>query len=177
MTIRNILCAVAVVLVLAAVTLLGGQSRSEAKAGRWDHISVVDGDTIEIDGRRVDLFGIDAPERDQTCMHNGNAYECGLDAAYSLQKVIALSEKRPFCEDEGMPSRKPALVCFADHENLSLLMLMRGYAVALPEAPFEYQEKQDQARFAGLGLWRGSFQSPAQWRRQHGGAEAIKPLD
>ena len=31
---------------------------------------VVDGDTIKIDGTRIRLFGIDAPEKDQTCKKN-----------------------------------------------------------------------------------------------------------
>ncbi len=36
--------------------------------------SIIDGDTIEIHGQRVRLFGIDAPEHDQLCEAAGAQY-------------------------------------------------------------------------------------------------------
>ncbi|WP_348643025.1 thermonuclease family protein [Mesorhizobium sp. B2-6-5] len=40
--------------------------------------SVIDGDTIEIHGKRIRFNGIDAPESSQTCADgNGKAYRCG----------------------------------------------------------------------------------------------------
>jgi endonuclease YncB( thermonuclease family) len=39
---------------------------------------VIDGDTIAIGNTRIRLWGIDAPEREQTCFaKNGDIYECG----------------------------------------------------------------------------------------------------
>ncbi len=43
--------------------------------------SVIDGDTIEVHGRRVRLHGIDAPESRQLCRLDGNPWQCGKDAA------------------------------------------------------------------------------------------------
>jgi hypothetical protein len=41
---------------------------------------VIDGDTLSIADTRIRLWGIDAPERDQTCQgKNGDVYECGRD--------------------------------------------------------------------------------------------------
>jgi endonuclease YncB( thermonuclease family) len=48
---------------------------------------VIDGDTIAIAGVRIRLWGIDAPERDQTCRgQNGYIYECGRDSAAVLNE-------------------------------------------------------------------------------------------
>jgi endonuclease YncB( thermonuclease family) len=41
--------------------------------------SIVDGDTLEIRGVRIRLFGIDAPESAQTCHDDdGKLYRCGI---------------------------------------------------------------------------------------------------
>ena len=43
---------------------------------------VTDGDTIKIEGIKIRLHGIDAPERKQTCEKNGGVWRCG-----SLQRL------------------------------------------------------------------------------------------
>lgn len=47
----------------------------------WDGIqgtaSVIDGDTIEVHGQRVRLFGIDAPESAQLCLAESEEWRCG----------------------------------------------------------------------------------------------------
>src|SRR5260370_40743547 len=50
--------------------------------------SIIDGDTIEIHGQRIRLFGIDAPEHDQLCEAGGNQYRCGQQAALALAGQI-----------------------------------------------------------------------------------------
>lgn len=59
--------------------------------------SVIDGDTIEIHGKRVRLFGIDAPETAQTCQDDaGKPYRCGQAAANALAEFIGSKTVR--CE-------------------------------------------------------------------------------
>lgn len=48
---------------------------------------VVDGDTLIIGGETIRLFGIDAPELDQTCSLDGNAWACGDLAADQLRSI------------------------------------------------------------------------------------------
>jgi len=46
--------------------------------------SVIDGDTIEVHGRRIRLYGIDAPESSQLCVRpNGERWRCGQQAIKS----------------------------------------------------------------------------------------------
>ncbi|MFL6972583.1 MAG: thermonuclease family protein [Xanthobacteraceae bacterium] len=54
---------------------------------------VIDGDTISIADVHIRLWGIDAPERQQTCLaKNGDVYECGRDAAAVLLELADSDE-------------------------------------------------------------------------------------
>lgn len=53
--------------------------------------SVIDGDTIEISGKRIRLHGVDAPESWQTCEDgDGGTYGCGKEAAFALERFCRL---------------------------------------------------------------------------------------
>ncbi len=61
--------------------------------------SVIDGDTLEIHGQRIRLYGIDAPESLHLCRLDGKPWQCGKDAANALAEKIA---RWPVtCEDLG----------------------------------------------------------------------------
>lgn len=50
--------------------------------------SILDGDTLEIHGTRVRLWGIDAPESAQLCRGaDSNLYRCGAKAASDLDAL------------------------------------------------------------------------------------------
>jgi endonuclease YncB( thermonuclease family) len=47
--------------------------------------SIIDGNTIEIHGTRIRIFGIDAPESDQLCRNEeSELYRCGQKASNAL---------------------------------------------------------------------------------------------
>ena len=51
--------------------------------------SIVDGDTLEIHGTRIRLWGIDAPESSQLCRgEDSEPYRCGAQAANELDTFI-----------------------------------------------------------------------------------------
>jgi nuclease-like protein len=51
--------------------------------------SVIDGDTLEIHGNRIRIFGIDAPESDQLCGNEeSELYRCGQKASNALYEYI-----------------------------------------------------------------------------------------
>ena len=69
---------------IVALVLTCGSALAQAPelVGR---ASVIDGDTIEIGGERIRLFGIDAIEAHQTCtLPTGGKWRCGGAAAKAL---------------------------------------------------------------------------------------------
>jgi endonuclease YncB( thermonuclease family) len=52
--------------------------------------NIIDGDTLEIHGTRIRLWGIDAPESSQLCRgEDSEQYRCGAQAANDLDAFIA----------------------------------------------------------------------------------------
>ncbi len=69
--------------------------RAQRQAPRRDannifgRAKVIDGDTIEIRGQKIRLFGIDAFERRQRCRRaDGRRYRCGRTARHTLADKI-----------------------------------------------------------------------------------------
>jgi len=56
--------------VFALLLALAAISPAPTQEGLTGVASVINGDTIEIRGRRIRLFGIDAPESSQLCATN-----------------------------------------------------------------------------------------------------------
>jgi len=53
--------------------------------------TVIDGDTLKIDGTSIRLHGMDAPESFQTCVAGGVTWPCGRHATAALVKLIGVS--------------------------------------------------------------------------------------
>ncbi|MFC5068867.1 thermonuclease family protein [Flaviflagellibacter deserti] len=129
--------------------------------------TVTDGDTIEIHGQRIRLFGIDAPEGGQTCGDEaGRQYRCGQTAALALDRLIA-SASPTRCEPLDV-DRYGRIVarCFTGAVDVAEWLVSRGLAVDYPEySRGVYGPAENRARTAKAGLWRGRFEKPWEWRR------------
>ena len=134
--------------------------------------AVIDGDTIELHGSRIRLYGIDAPETAQTCENaTGRAYPCGRTAAHALAEQIGTSPVT--CEPvKATKGERVVAVCRVGHEDLSAWMAAHGHAIAERRGSPAYLRQESKAWATRRGLWAGTFVEPTDWRRANRRAEA-----
>lgn len=126
----------------------------------------VDGDTLEMTGFSIRLFGIDAPEANQVCQRDGEGWPCGAEAAALLAELVA--GETPACEQRGTDADgRLVAVCTADGLDLAATIVGAGYALALADTSDDYAVRAGQARSHRLGLWASEFEDPAAYRAAH----------
>lgn len=151
-------------LILAAAMLLTSiaTALSDDLAGQ---ASVIDGDTLEIHGTRIRLWGIDAPESSQLCRGEDSLqYRCGAKAANELDAFIA---KRPVsCIPISLDQYgRTVATCSVGNDDLGEWLVRNGLALDWPEySRRRYDEAQRQADHAGHGIWEGSYVEPWLFR-------------
>ena len=127
-------------------------------------VQVIDGDTIEVAGTRIRLFGIDAPERGQGCQDEGELWACGGLARLRLEDRI--SGHTVVCEERDQDRYgRIVAVCRADGEDLNAWMVSQGWALAYRRYSQAYVDEEADAKAARRGVWRGDFVPPWDWRR------------
>ena|ERR1700730_7657923 len=127
--------------------------------------SIVDGDTLEIHGTRIRLWGIDAPESSQLCRGEDSLqYRCGAKAANDLDALIA---KRPVnCIPISRDQYgRTVATCSVDGVDLGEWLVRSGLAFDWPQySKRKYDAAQRDAEHAGRGIWAGSYVEPWLYR-------------
>ena len=143
----------------------GGGPRAQHVDGRElvGRASVIDGDTIEVDGSRIRLHGVDAPESAQNCLAGGTRWPCGRDATRALSLQV---EGQSVACDERDRDRygRIVAVCRFGGKDLNAWLVANGWALAYRRYSAAYAGEETSARAARRGLWRGTFISPWEWR-------------
>jgi len=114
---------------------------------------VIDGDTLAITGKHVRLWGIDAPERRQSCADAAGAvYACGYRAAEALFTLTYGRRVRCEARDTDRYGR-PVAVCWAGRTELNRAMVRGGFAVDYREySKGAYAADEAAARAAKRGI-------------------------
>ena len=73
---------------LSLVLLLTTAAHAQVPASITGVPTVTDGDTLQIRGIKVRLYGVDAPESSQQCLRNSKVYGCGREAAFALADLV-----------------------------------------------------------------------------------------
>ncbi|PYE85477.1 thermonuclease family protein [Pseudoroseicyclus aestuarii] len=125
---------------------------------------VVDADTFVLDGERIRLFGVDAPESAQHCPDGeGGAWECGAWATEVVRD--RLEGQRLTCREvERDRYGRSVARCSLDGADLGSMLTAEGLATAYRAYSTDYVEEEATARAAGLGIWRGGLTAPSDWR-------------
>lgn len=126
---------------------------------------VIDGDTIKINGTRIRLHGIDAPELHQNCWKESDIYSCGLDAKAYLQNLI--NHNSVICQtiDRDHYGRDVAKCYNYENIEINAEMVLSGNAVAYLKYSLDYAVQEMQARYQKSGIWGGHFIEPQRYRK------------
>lgn len=113
--------------------------------------------TLSIRRRRVALWGIYIPRTAEDCQTFTRPPECGAQASLALKFK---AEGFVHCTSQGKRSDGVTeATCRVDADgyprglDLAAHLIEYGWAVALPDAPFEYHVLERIARQTGRGVW------------------------
>jgi len=108
--------------------------------------------SLKVAGELIHLYGIYIPPTDQACYTFIRPVPCGTRASLALD--FKISGDFVHCIPRVTnPDGSITASCSAGNEDLSEWMLQRGWAVALPDAPFEYLTMERIAQSRGIGIW------------------------
>ena len=169
------LVALALVLVssfplIPATHALAGTAPIEGRA------MVVDGDTLDIGGRRVRLEGIDAPEIGQTCGRAWlGSWDCGKAARRALDTLVA--GQTVACQSKGLDKYGRVLgICYVGQRDINAEMVRAGLAWAFVKYSDTYVDTEAEAKAAKAGLWQGEAEPAWVYREKRwAGAKQIAP--
>ena len=157
---------VTILLLLLTVEAAAQQVSGPARAA--------DGDSLDLSGLAVRLYGIDAPELAQSCERERTSWSCGKDAASKLASLIAGTSV--VCDQKDVDSYgRIVATCRAGAVDLGGAMVDAGLAVALSDFSDRYVAAEGRARDARRGLWSSVFQKPADFRGGHPRPKALAP--
>lgn len=151
---------------IIATILLAGATVAAMATTITGTARVSDGDTITINGTRIRLNGIDAPETDQVCIDkSGATYACGIAARDALARLVLGRSVACSGNDVDRYGRL-VMTCRVGETDLNAAMVAGGWALAFRRYSSIYVGQEKAARAGQAGLWSGAFIAPWDWRQR-----------
>jgi len=125
--------------------------------------SVHGADLLSIDGQRIFLWGVDAPEPGQFCKLNGRDWACYDASLRQLETLASRSDMTCYLMGEPDPFGRHHGVCEVAGEDINAEMVRSGMALAYPEQSNDYVDEQAEAIAAGVGLWQVGIEFLEPW--------------
>lgn len=137
-------------------------------------VRVVNGDTLIMYGNYFKLYGIDAPESNQTCANrSGRSYNCGREAAMWLKSWIGENELECHVIRQNTKGDMEGTCSYGPYD-LGAALVNAGWAVANVNVTDIYYPYEMQAQENKRGLWQGQFYMPWDWRKMQARKPKIK---
>ncbi len=130
---------------------------------------VIDGDSLKVGGKEVRLFGLDAPEYNQTCFDiKEKEYPCGQVSRQFLIKLAGGKQVECVYAEKDKYHRYLAK-CFVEKTSINEELVKNGMAVIynFTESSEKMNNLEEEARTKKIGIWQGAFQLPKEYRKQH----------
>lgn len=133
--------------------------------------AAVDGDTLDVNGERVRLAGIDAPEAQQPCYRDGNVWPCGSAAEKAL--VTLIEGRKVHCAPQNKDQYgRWIATCYTRVDgrsvNINAWLVRSGWAMDWKRySDGRYRGAQQAAAQHNRGIWAGRFEKPWLWRWAH----------
>jgi len=164
---KKILFSLLILFILPAISISDEKSIS-------GQANVIDGDTIKINKKKVRLFGIDAPEKDQICkkvyfnfliFNFQKDYKCGEKSTLALLKKLKDKKVKCILEKNKDIYKRNIGTCYVGNLDINKWLVKNGYAVAYKRYSKRYLLDEQYAKENKLGMWGGTFTEPEKWRR------------
>ncbi len=127
-------------------------------------VHVIDGDTFDVGRTRIRLFGIDAPEGDQTCLDGqGTALRCGDWVSRQVRQMYQGQTAQCQRKDIDRYGRTVAR-CTVAGMDIGQGLVARGLAFAYAEYSELYVQDEIAAIHHGRGIHAYHTQRPSEFR-------------
>lgn len=137
-------------------------------SGRVSITQVSDGDSLRSGDLRIRLFGIDAPELKQQCLDQSEVlWDCGVAAQRQLNALIGINKDLQCSLNYVDRYGRLVMQCFNGSIDIGAAMVRSGHALAYRHFSNFYTAEEEQAKTSLLGIWRGTFSPPWEWRQQN----------
>lgn len=157
-----------------ALALLGPSLAIGLMSGFWEGLRiewrqyrgiprVIDGDTLEIRGERIRLFGVDAPELGQPWWdEDGRERDAGQSSREALAALTEGNRLAVKVLREDQYQRSIAIVK-VNGRDVARALVSQGWAFASPGST-RYRRTENAARRRRRGFWRGEVTMPWDYR-------------
>jgi endonuclease YncB( thermonuclease family) len=123
---------------------------------------------LNLSGKRILLHGVDAPVRGQPCYAGNKPWDCATASAKTLLNLVG--DQQLTCEQRRIDQfGRVFAVCRAGETDINRALVEAGMAVALPKETSDYVGAEAAAKAKGIGVWRGPFTAPADYREMLAG--------
>lgn len=114
------------------------------------------------DGRVIVLFGVAVPIATAKCLADEKKWPCGATATLRLNQLLKMT---PLDCDFELALKDVALAsCTHGNVDLATQLLSEGWAITIGDKA-DYLQAETRAKHLNLGIWRGDFSPPTDWRQ------------